>query len=111
MIILSTLLTAAAHIARPFRQLGVSAASRSGKILKALHNRRAVVRLAHLDDHALKDIGLTRSDVHGALGVSLLDDPSRVLRDIGGSEHGQAALSAQANQGRTALLCATPKQA
>lgn len=47
--------------------------------LKAWRHRREVMRLADLDDHLLKDIGLTRSQVSGALARPLLADPSRVL--------------------------------
>ncbi len=53
-------------------------------------NRRAVGQLAELDEHALKDIGLSRTDVRGALQVSYLEDPSCVLADIAGASHGRA---------------------
>ncbi|HEX8168689.1 MAG TPA: DUF1127 domain-containing protein [Beijerinckiaceae bacterium] len=51
----------------------------SGTVLKALRHRREVLRLADLDDRALKDIGLLRSDVEGALLEPLHKDPSKVL--------------------------------
>jgi uncharacterized protein YjiS (DUF1127 family) len=63
---------------------------------RALSNRMAVRELAQLDDHALKDIGLTRSDVQGALGVSLLHDPSCVLSGIAGSGHGRGMQASRA---------------
>ena len=53
----------------------------AGKTVRALNHRGAVHRLTHLDDRALKDIGLTRGDVEGALAQPLLVDPSRVLAD------------------------------
>jgi hypothetical protein len=37
------------------------------------------MQLAEFDDHMLKDIGLTRSDVEGALAEPLLHNPSQVL--------------------------------
>ena len=50
-----------------------------GAVLKALRHRREVLRLADLDDRALKDIGLLRADVEGALLEPLHKDPSKVL--------------------------------
>jgi len=46
---------------------------------KALIHRREVLRLTELDERGLKDIGLVRSDVEGALAGSWLRDPSAVL--------------------------------
>jgi uncharacterized protein YjiS (DUF1127 family) len=51
----------------------------SGAVLKALRHRREVLRLADLDDRSLKDIGLLRADVEGALLEPLHKDPSKVL--------------------------------
>lgn len=48
-------------------------------VLRAFNHRAEVRRLAELDDRALKDIGLTRLDVIGALGEPLHRDPSTVL--------------------------------
>lgn len=48
-------------------------------VFRTLRDRREVMQLAELDDHLLKDIGLARSDVDKALGVPLLDNPSKVL--------------------------------
>ncbi len=60
---------------------GAAAAfARAARLGTALGHRRAVRRLAELDDRTLKDIGLTRSDVTGALAQSLAVDPSRVLQ-------------------------------
>lgn len=74
----------------------VSVGQRVARLSRAIANRMAVRELAQLDDHALKDIGLTRSDVQGALGVSWTDDPSRVLGSIAGTSHGHARLQAGA---------------
>lgn len=46
---------------------------------RALLHRREVMRLGELDERELKDIGLVRSDVNGALAVSWLTDPSTIL--------------------------------
>ncbi len=45
-------------------------------LVKAVVNRREVTRMLELDDRALKDIGLVRSDVLGALAEPLTRDPS-----------------------------------
>ncbi|WP_246775769.1 DUF1127 domain-containing protein [Methylobacterium aquaticum] len=42
-------------------------------------NRRAAYRLAELDDRGLKDIGLTRNDVMGALDLPFMQDPTLPL--------------------------------
>ena len=42
-------------------------------------NRRAVKNLLDWDDHALRDIGLTRADVRLALGLGMAEDPSARL--------------------------------
>ena len=52
---------------------------RAKDVLAALRNRRAVMRLTDLDDRALKDIGLLRADVEGALLEPLHKDPSKLL--------------------------------
>jgi uncharacterized protein YjiS (DUF1127 family) len=44
-----------------------------------LRHRREIASLANLDDHMLKDIGLARSDIEGALAEPLLSNPSLVL--------------------------------
>jgi uncharacterized protein YjiS (DUF1127 family) len=49
-----------------------------------LKNRREVARLSDLDDRALKDIGLIRSDVQAALAVPLFSDPSHHLMEVAG---------------------------
>ena len=50
-------------------------------VVQRVSNRRAVVDLLEWDNHALKDIGLTRADVHLALGLPLSQDPSQRLND------------------------------
>ena len=48
-------------------------------VVQRMRNRRAVTKLLDWDDHALRDIGLSRGDVHLALGVSAGEDPSTRL--------------------------------
>jgi uncharacterized protein YjiS (DUF1127 family) len=47
--------------------------------LRGIGNRGDVRRLLEMDDRALKDIGLTRGDVLGALAQPLSKDPSKIL--------------------------------
>lgn len=49
-------------------------------LAKALMGRREVTRLLELDDRMLKDVGLSRSDVAGALAAPWAHDPSILLR-------------------------------
>lgn len=54
--------------------------SRAGRdVLKNLRHRHEIRALTEFDDRLLKDIGLTRADVQGALSESLLRNPSVVL--------------------------------
>jgi uncharacterized protein YjiS (DUF1127 family) len=46
---------------------------------RALSHRSDVQTLLEMDDRCLKDIGLTRDDVLGALSESLARDPSKIL--------------------------------
>ena len=60
-------------------RLAVELAMSVAGFARALRHRREVMRLAELDDRTLKDIGLLRSDVAGALGEPYATDPSRIL--------------------------------
>ena len=52
------------------------------QLVRALVHRRDVMRLsAELDERGLKDLGLVRSDIDGALATSWLEDPSAVLAE------------------------------
>lgn len=60
-------------------------------LAKALIHRREVLRLGELDERSLKDIGLVRSDLDGALAVSWLSDPSLVLAERSAARSGAAS--------------------
>ena len=51
------------------------------QLVRAIAHRREVMRLGELDERGLKDIGLVRSDIDGALATSWLEDPSVVLAE------------------------------
>ncbi|MGO4403226.1 DUF1127 domain-containing protein [Bosea sp. RAF48] len=61
------------------------------QLVRALIRRRQVMRLAELDERGLKDIGLVRSDIAGALATSWYKDPSAVLQDRSEEQAGAAA--------------------
>lgn len=48
----------------------------------AWKNRRAFYRLGEMSDTELADIGLTRADLHVAVGVPFGSDPTVKLRSI-----------------------------
>ena len=51
-------------------------------LVRTARNRREVRTMASLDDRALADIGLLRSDVSSALSKRWTRDPSRTLRTL-----------------------------
>lgn len=51
----------------------------AGRAIELWANRRAIHRLAALDDRYLKDIGVSRADVHWALSHPWRVDPSAAL--------------------------------
>jgi uncharacterized protein YjiS (DUF1127 family) len=55
----------------------------------AMKNRVEVRELYELDDRALKDIGLMRTDIQAALDSPLHRDPSRHLVDVAGGGRGE----------------------
>ena len=61
------------------------------QLVRAIAHRREVMRLGELDERGLKDIGLVRSDIDGALATSWLDDPSAVLAERSRSTSNLAA--------------------
>lgn len=50
-----------------------------GRLAQALKHRREAAMLAGLDEHMLRDIGLTRSDLRDAYAEPLWRDPTDVL--------------------------------
>ncbi len=72
-------------------------------LVKALIHRREVMRLGELDERGLKDIGLVRSDLDGALAVSWLSDPSVILAERSSARSGAASLRRQAALQQIAL--------
>ncbi len=55
---------------------GVEAAA---NLRRTLEHRRVISQLAGLDDHMLRDIGITRADLRDAAAEPLRADPTRVL--------------------------------
>lgn len=53
-------------------------------LFRRLRNWREVMTLSEFTDEQLADIGLTRSDVRGALSGSPMDDPSLYLVEKSG---------------------------
>ncbi len=45
-------------------------------LVRSVMNRRAVYQLDEMPDYLLKDVGLTRDDVHSALAADWREDPS-----------------------------------
>lgn len=63
-------------------RVALACATLAGHALRvhhALSNRRKVSGLLALDDRMLSDIGVSRSEVEGALGSRWQDDPSEML--------------------------------
>jgi uncharacterized protein YjiS (DUF1127 family) len=104
MIIVSSLLRAVSAAARPVARV-------TSRAVRTLRNRREVLALSGLDDRALKDIGLTRTDVHGALAAPIHQDPSAILRDLAGEGHGAAARMLTHGVRRPVVIQAVPKEA
>ncbi len=61
------------------RRVALEVAAQVKALARAYRHRREVMRLCELDDRTLKDIGLTRLDVAGALSEPYHKDPSSIL--------------------------------
>lgn len=64
---------------RGFSRMMAGAARAVLSLGRALAHRRDVQLLLDLDERALKDIGLVRNDILGALAEPLIKDPSTIL--------------------------------
>jgi uncharacterized protein YjiS (DUF1127 family) len=67
------------RLSRALGALGGKLAQRLKRVGQLFRNRRDARILAHLDDHMLADIGLSRSDLRDAYSQSLWRDPTDVL--------------------------------
>ncbi|MET0605458.1 MAG: DUF1127 domain-containing protein [Beijerinckiaceae bacterium] len=74
-----TTLRSYGSLAHALREAALVATRKFQTFAEARRNRRAVISLAECDDRMLKDIGLTRSEVMGALAVRFGEDPSSIL--------------------------------
>jgi uncharacterized protein YjiS (DUF1127 family) len=75
----TTFLRTGTTLASGMRGLAFDLVAAAAALARVWRNRRQVHRLTELDDRTLKDIGLLRSDIEGALLEPLHKDPSRVL--------------------------------
>lgn len=91
---------------------GLRGAGRAVKALAvAIAHRREVMSLSELDDRGLKDIGLVRSDVEGALASSWLRDPSSVLAARSNQQQRSAAARREAGLRRASVNAASQNTA
>jgi len=60
-------------------------------LAKSIIHRREVMRLGELDERGLKDLGLVRSDIDGALATSWLNDPTTILAARSSARSGVAS--------------------
>jgi uncharacterized protein YjiS (DUF1127 family) len=84
MIVITNLARLATVLAAPVRGLVA--------ITRSLRHRAEVRALTHMSDYQLKDVGLTRGEVAGALAVGWLDDPSSTLAARNAERSGLVAL-------------------
>lgn len=79
-------------------------------LVKAVAHRRDMHLLTEMDERALKDIGLVRSDVSGALATSWLSDPTAVLAARASERSGTATDRREraVHQGNAARLRSSP---
>jgi len=92
-------------------RVAVVGSKRIVRLTRALIHRREVMFLAELDERGLKDIGLVRSDIAGALAASWLEDPSAVLSARSQARSGVAAARrehAQRHAEPTSVVSAKP---
>lgn len=71
--------TAIGPVSRAAAKLGAHGRNVLKNVARRMRNRREAGRLAELDAHMLRDIGLTRSDLRDAYSEPLWRDPTDVL--------------------------------
>lgn len=69
----------AAALCLGFVALARKGAHAASAFARAMERRQVMAELAGLDDHMLRDIGITRSDLRDASTSGLVQDPTRVL--------------------------------
>lgn len=78
---IQTMISATAPVTASRMTFGVAyLAKRMAKSWNTWKNHRMMTKLSTLDDHMLKDIGLTRGDVRLASALPYSDDPTARLR-------------------------------
>lgn len=65
---------------------------------RAIERRQVMAEIAHLDDHMLRDIGVTRADVRDAVAAPLFADPTQLLVVRAGERRAAARLAAWRGQ-------------
>lgn len=75
----TTRLTEVTGSTRPTAGFASQVANFVTRMLVARRNRKTILSLGEWSDEMLHDIGVTRADLHSAIGTSLLDDPSERL--------------------------------
>lgn len=66
--------------ARGLRVAAVTVANWTGSIVRGYLNRRTALEMMHFDERMLKDIGLTRADVHASIIEPMGADPTVRMR-------------------------------
>ncbi len=76
----------------------LQAAGLTMKVARAIERRHALNQLGRLDDHMLRDIGLTRSDVRDAASEPIWRDATHVLVTRSVERRAAAKLRARASR-------------
>ena len=71
-------------IARGLRVAAYAVANWTVSIVRGYLNRRTALEMMHFDERMLKDIGLTRGDVHASIIEPMGADPTVRLRILAG---------------------------
>ncbi|OYW60741.1 MAG: hypothetical protein B7X99_17135 [Rhizobiales bacterium 17-65-6] len=71
--------TLVAPLSTPVARMLMQVAGFAVKAARAIENRRALAQLGQLDDHMLRDIGVTRADLNDAASEPMWRDGTQVL--------------------------------